>query len=48
MDIENSNDRFEKLKNLLKEDIKPISSITRYGIKELLYLLKEKIYQVEK
>lgn len=48
MDIENSSQRFKRLNDFLNEDIKPISSITRYGIKELLYLLKEKIYEVEK
>ena len=47
MDIENSHERFKKLKNFVKEEIKPISSLTKYGIKELLYLLKEKIHKVE-
>lgn len=47
MDIENSNEKFQKLRDSLNEDVKPISSITRYGIKELLYLLKEKIHEAE-
>lgn len=47
MDMENSNEKLEKLKMHIKENILPISSITRYGIKELLYKLKEKIHEIE-
>ena len=39
MDIEDSNMRFKKLKESLKQEISPISSVTKYGIKELLYAL---------
>jgi GTP-binding protein len=48
MDIENSREKFEKLKMHLNENILPVSSITRKGIKELLYTLKEKIHEIEK
>lgn len=47
MDIENSNEKLEKLKMHLNESVLPVSSITRNGIKELLYKLKEKIYEIE-
>ena len=47
MDIYESEERFEKLKNHVKKEIIPISSITRKGIKELMYILKDKIHQVE-
>ena len=47
MDIENSEEKFEKLRNTLKEQVIPISSITHLGIKKLLYSLKNKIHQVE-
>ncbi len=47
MDIEDANEKYEKLKEKIKEDIIPISSQTRKGIDKLLYILKDKIKNVE-
>ena len=48
MDLVESKEKFEELKNNIKMNIIPISSLTRFGIKELLYALKEKIQETEK
>ena len=47
MDIYESGERLNNLKKNIKKEIIPISSITRQGINELLYILKDKIHQVE-
>lgn len=47
MDIEESEEKIEALKSHLGHDIIPISSVTHFGIKELLYKLKNVIQQVE-
>ena len=48
MDSENSNKRFENLKEKLSKNIVGISSITNFNIKHLLYLLKDLIEKSEK
>lgn len=48
VDIENSELKLKKLKKKIGEEILPISSITRFNIDKLLYLLKDKIHQIEK
>ncbi len=48
MDLYESNEKFDNLKKSISEKIFPISSLTNYGIKELLYGLKEKIHEIEK
>ena len=47
MDLDYSMERFNNLKNKLKNNsIYAISSITHKGIRELLFILKDKLQQV--
>ncbi len=48
MDIEEAEIKLKELKKKIKQEIFPISSITRFNIDKLLYLLKEEILKIEK
>jgi len=47
IDIEDGKSRYQNLKKEINEEILTISSITRYGIKELLYKIKDRIKNFE-
>lgn len=47
MDLENSEEKLKILKEKGFKEIIPFSSITKFGIKELLYKLKDKIHWIE-
>ncbi len=47
IDVENGEKKFDNLKEKLKIDILPLSSITRFGLKQLLYSLKDMIHGIE-
>lgn len=48
MDIEDANQKLENLKKEIKEEIFPISSLTKLNINKLLYLLKDEIHKIER
>jgi len=47
IDIADSEQKVDELKKKIKKDIVPFSALTKKGLNDLLYRIKDKIYQVE-
>ena len=47
MDIEDAEKKLKELEKSINQKVLPISSVTRFNIDKLLYLLKDEIHKIE-